>query len=172
MAKQGRREQELSKHNGGGGGAAMPAPAHRNCRLPGKTTQAMSTQATQGHQLEGQPQHQGHQLQGHQVQRHQLEDQPQPQGHLVDNRDGIGRKQVRKPTHMFFASLSLRNSSIQQKMITPFPISPEGFGLRSLQLEAGLHSPLQLPSQTCSPRSTRLSPRSLSPSHSGPSQTH
>lgn len=31
----------------------MPAIAHRNCRLPGKTTQAMATQATQGHQLEG-----------------------------------------------------------------------------------------------------------------------
>ena len=90
MAKQGRREQELSKHNGGGGGAAMPAPAHRNCRLPGKTRAA--TQLGQLRDTKGRDTN---------CRDTSWRDQPKHQGYLADTRDGIGRKQGTKPTRIF-----------------------------------------------------------------------
>ena len=76
-----------------------------------------------------------------------------------------------------FSSQSLQNSPIQQirshDSHSCFKISPEGFEQWSLQLEAVSHSPPHRPSQTCSlPRSMRFSPRNLSLSHSGQSQTH
>ena len=77
----------------------MPAIAHRNCRLPGKTRAA---------------------IQLRKLRDIKWRDQPQNQGHSTHTRDGIGRKQRKKPSHMFklnpiFSRLPLENSPIQQK---------------------------------------------------------